>query len=345
MMKRGPDDPLPRCAHIQATLLISPLNHQLSFHPRPKAVMVIPIYHDEDVVRDPTLAASEVRSHSRSRGASFLSLFLFFIQPSTPGLLKSFTNYSTHRPGNRLRRLYSSYSPPRREHEYSRSRSRNRNPEYQRYPYTGAGAAYYEPNRGRSRSRHRLSNSHYPAQGHEDRARPPNDPLVINPPSYQVQATRPHPTNAGHTPYAPPLEIYSGGANGGSRDSRARPPNDPLAQNPPNYQVQATQSQGGGGVGYGPGLYPPTAYGAHYPPTAVHQSTSGGLVGPTSAVGVGAPIIPNIMQHSTSGTNHDALQLAIQEYLRALPLNPQWCASRCNGRKKAVCVSLISKLV
>ncbi|KAJ2914105.1 hypothetical protein MD484_g6327, partial [Candolleomyces efflorescens] len=152
-------------------------------------------------------------------------------------------------------------------------------------------------------------------------------------------ATRPHPTNAGHTPYAPPLEIYSASVGGGNGGSRARPPGDPLAQNPPNYQIQATQSHGGG-VGHAPGFYPPTSHGTHYPPTAVHQSTSGGLMGPIPAPGVSAPIIPNIMQHSISGTNHDALQVAIQEYLRALPLNPHWCASRCSGRKKAVCIGI-----
>ncbi|KAJ3538378.1 hypothetical protein NMY22_g5188 [Coprinellus aureogranulatus] len=352
----SPDDPLPK------------------FNPRPKAVMVIPIYHDSEIAQYPKITSSALAP------------------PTLPPRVASRSPQPKHKRRLGLFRRASSYSPPPSSPTRTerRSRSRHRSLLHRRdhsVPPPAAVPVYTYPQtpvvipererRGRSRSRHRrrsssaasplVSSSYYPYTSpysatldKGDRARPPNDPLVTNPPAYQIQATHSSPLPPLHqssTHYSPvtptqPYGYYS--QSHGHTHGRERPPNDPLATNAPGYQVQATQPQGGivgghGGLAGGEDAIPsanalPSVSSVHggRPPTT-YQSTAyggghhGGLghgLGGGHAGSVGGALV------TAAAAQNPALDEFVRQYLRVLPPNPSWCASRCRGVKKGVCIGI-----
>ncbi|KAF6753451.1 metacaspase-1 [Ephemerocybe angulata] len=341
-----PDDPLPR------------------FNPRPKAVMVIPIYHDSEITQYPRMV------DQRKKTA--------FLNPSI-GQHSS----SSHKRPSALRRA-SSYSPPRHK---SKSKSRHHR-DHSVPPRTSTYDPRYPPpivtsgpSRGRSNSRHHpngfgspTSQSWYSPQDQQpyaldrgDRARPSSDPLAQNPPNYQLQATQ------GHNRYNPPTGSYHTGvgSHGAVPMDRERPSNDPLAQSVPDYQAQATQLHGGAGAppmgqahsaqGYGqmPGAYAghPSSAGAvsgsvyqgqhlqgqpHYAGHATSTNIGGGSPYPPHQQHstLGQAVIPLINGLSHGSSHGQAIDEALANYYKILPPNPKWCQSRCGGNKKAVCIGI-----
>lgn len=353
-----------------------PLN-MVRFNPRPKAVMVIPIYHDSEIAQYPKLTGPlDSRGTHYDRRPSPTSP----LDSRSPAVLsKSPTHHQQPSPPKHKRRLglfrkASSYSPPRKDRSPSRSRHRREHsvppPQgialYDGYQYAApAAAAASTEGRGRSQSRHRrhrssstavpLPGPHYYPQGSPyattldrgDRARPSNDPLVTHPPSYQVQATH---SSHGHSPLSPTSPYYYSGTTSYGRP-HGRPPGDPLGDNTAGYQVQATQPQGGivGGHGglaggehalasanalpshYGGGGRPTSNYGTGY-------YGGGGHSKKIDQVGAAIPLA-QALSHGTHPQQGQALDAYLQNYFKVLPPNPKWCASRCRGNKKAVCVS------
>ncbi|TEB26689.1 hypothetical protein FA13DRAFT_1737120 [Coprinellus micaceus] len=334
--------------------------------------MVIPIYHDSEIAQYPKLTGQRSPVEFAQRT---------ILPKSTPPRPPS-----KHRRFGLFRRA-SSYSPPPKKKSHSRFRQHRDHsvPPSQgitaydghRYPPATTTTATAPENRGRSRSRRRHQASstataaptglHY-TQGYDpysttldrgDRARPSHDPLALNPPGYQVQAT-------GHSPILPPSPQYYNsvsptttghGRAGRPYDrypaSRARPQDDPLSQNAPGYQVQATQPQGGivGGQGGLAGGEHALASANAMPSTyaEVGGGYGGGGMVPThhgTATGYGhgqagqvSPLV-GALSHGSQAQQGHVLDEFLQSYFKVLPPNPKWCASRCRGTKKAVCIGI-----
>ncbi|KAH6904089.1 metacaspase-1 [Coprinopsis sp. MPI-PUGE-AT-0042] len=268
------------------------------FHPTPKAVMVTPIYdYDGPIPSPPTSPADE---EAREK------LYMY-------GFNAAHGSQSRHRP-NKLQRRYSSYSP-------GRGRSRTR---HSVDPY----ASTYYPSSQPSQS------YHPPSQDY--RARPPNDPLALNPPNYQIQATGQSPiAPGGRTTIQPQRYNNLSGSSAATNpewDMRARPANDPLVLNPPNYQVQATGQGGHTAVLQQP--YSAPAYaGSHSAPGPMPLPV--GIAG--SHHGREPPHSAHVPSHAKNKRKFDSF---VQEYLKTIPLDPEFCLSRCNGGKKAVCIGI-----
>ena len=318
---------------------------------------------------------SKSRSKSRSKGSIF-------------GRGHSKT---TTKPG--MLRRYSSYPPPQTttydahskhllsERGRSRRRSESRGRSRRRSESRGR-----ERERGRSRSRHPIGSS-----SHHGYRKPYPYPTsatgggVYGPPPVPLQPTYPIPPAVDYNhdlPYSRSRTYdsrlghpYSRGYGGVDMD-RARPDTDPLAQNVPQYQIDATQGagQGGGyggpnggvaGSGYGGGapIYPqgtpyPSMAGSIAPIQHSHSASSstpyppvGGLPGhSTSTSGALGAVVGNALSnhfgngHGSGNDTNYLLDAAIRAYLERMPVNPGWRASRCSGRRKAVCVSSRSRV-
>ncbi|TFK18625.1 hypothetical protein FA15DRAFT_627780 [Coprinopsis marcescibilis] len=265
-----PDAPLPR------------------FNPRPKAVMVTPVYDYDGYIKTPV-----ERGRSQDRDTIFTNAFnaaqhVISNQPQRPG---------------KLNRRYSSHSPSRR---YSESPGGYSDDRYSTYSYIAPEVGF--------------------GQGvSTDRARPPDHHLAQKPPSYQIQATQGHaqsqqygysypssnrPTHSQYQQSYAPAPIIQAPSHGGTHNTggggrKSRPSNHHLVQNPPQHQTQATQAA----QIYGPAQPPPAA-------VSMSHSHSGG------------PIRPG------------RLDKLILEYFKIIPPNPEWCLSRCSGRKRAVCIGI-----
>ncbi|KAH6912309.1 metacaspase-1 [Coprinopsis sp. MPI-PUGE-AT-0042] len=357
------------------------------FHPTPKAVMVTPIYdYDGPIPSPPTSPADE---EAREK------LYMYGFNAAHDAMHNG-RSRSRHRP-NKLQRRYSSYSP-------GRGRSKTR---HSVDPY----ASTYYPSSQPSQS------YHPPSQDY--RARPPNDPLALNPPNYQIQATGQSPiAPGGRTPVQPQRYNNLSGSSAATNpewDMRARPANDPLVLNPPNYQVQAT-GQGGHtavlqqpysapayagshsapgpmplpvgiagshhgrepphsahvpsytgtqhvGTAYTGSHHPGTSYagthaGSHHPGTAyagshgvtphgnVDHVTHNGLMQSShapSALHSSKFPLPGMIQNKLEtrhAKNKRKFDSFVQEYLKTIPLDPEFCLSRCTGGKKAVCIGI-----
>ena len=150
--------------------------------------------------------------------------------------------------------------------------------------------------------------------------------------------------------------------------TRERLPDDPIAQHPPDYQVQATHHRPQNAVEHAPshavsvhsfGRY---SQNTPYPGSDDRLSHSGGGRPPTSASlyegrspfyppGGGAAsrpgthFAPSQVSASAAGGRHPhVVDEVIRSYLKLLPPHPEWMPSKLTGRKKAVCVSGIRVL-
>lgn len=120
----------------------------------------------------------------------------------------------SRRPTNKLRRRYSPHSPSSRRYSLS--------PERYQAGHSNGGD-----------NRYQASQLGYVGKPGSvlDRARPSTDPLALNPPHYQVQATHGDLSAQGQSYPSYPT----------SQAARARPSTHPLAQGAPGYQTRATQ--------------------------------------------------------------------------------------------------------
>ncbi|EAU87861.2 metacaspase-1 [Coprinopsis cinerea okayama7 len=266
-----PDAPLPR------------------FNPKPKAVMVTPIYDYDGPLPPPPLGTS---SRSGSRDARD-DVYTYAFNAAQDAL-----NRRTH---GRTGRRYSSHSPG----SYRRD---SVSPVSYSVPYGKDGRYSYSGPSGYAPS----GQSGYSQSYAEDRARPPDDPIAQNPPDYQIQATQGYSPSQSHQSYSG--RPYS--------DDRARPSHDPIAQNPPDYQVQATQGHGG----YSPSQGRP-ASGRPAPP-----STPGSLAS--------IPIVSSPPEKYRPSRQSKFFEKLIQDYLKVIPLNPEYTSSRCTRRKRALCIGI-----
>ncbi|KAH6912342.1 metacaspase-1 [Coprinopsis sp. MPI-PUGE-AT-0042] len=276
-------------------LFIHPDSTLPKFYPVPKAVMVTPVYDYDGPMPSPP--ASPLDDENREA----LYMYGFNVAHGTQS-----------RQRNKLQRRCSSYSPGRGPSE---RRDYDPTPQPETYGHPSR-QAFYPP--GGSSSGGTLY-----------RSRPSTDPLAQNPPDYQIQATGvggiAH-SGGSRRPGVSPIAYDDSQASTPEREwaMRSRPAHDPIAQNPPDYQILAT---GQAGVGSGHAHHPYSA------PAYVVSHSVGGRPVPSS----GSPYHQHGREHVKNKRKFDAF---VQEYLQRIPLDPEFCLSRCTGGKRAVCIGI-----
>ena len=320
------------------------------FHPPPKAIMITPIYdfgaqigldeNDHPRYAYAYSTSANGSSHPRDsysnmrRTAAHTPSLMYY--PTDP------TEYRHDRGSDQRHSRYqrshidSYYEDNRRRDSYSdeedfshRYSSDQRHSRYQRRPHIDS---YYEDNRKRGSYSddedfsHRYSS--YPHSYNRTRERPPDDPIAQHPPDYQIQATHQGPSTVGHAP------------SHGTEHSFGR-----YSQNTP-YPVQPT----GSATSHVGGGRPPTSASLYegrspfYPPGESSASPPGSHLAP-SVMGHGGHA-PSLMTASVaSGQHRNVIDDVIRAYLKLIPPHPQWMPSKLTGRRRAVCVSDIMKLI